>query len=106
MDLDRLVTELLPQEDFSQVRDRYVLVPTYVGEIEFLVLRRAAATRREGSHREREAHYQQLPARPHRPFLTLTKFASMARYATTYEKCLPRIERIRIPCFVGLAKES
>src|ERR687889_1206247 len=55
-ELDVIVTELVLQKDFRQVRDRHVLVPTYVAKLELLVLRRAAAARREGAQREREDH--------------------------------------------------
>ena len=43
------------EEDLSEVRDRNVLVPTYVGESEFLVLpKEAAACRDEGAKQDRE----------------------------------------------------
>src|SRR5215204_1194632 len=55
VDIDPLVTEIVLEEDLGEVRDRHVLVPTYVGEYECLVLpEEAAACQGEGSHHERE----------------------------------------------------
>jgi hypothetical protein len=63
-DLDGLVTELILEDNLRQVGDRHVLVPTYVGEQEHIVLPEAAAARQgEGAQHEREDRSQKFAAR-------------------------------------------
>src|ERR687889_1449631 len=71
-ELDVFVTKVVLQKDLRQGCDRHVLVPTYVAKLELLVLRRAAAARRKGAHREREDYHKKFPTRPQQQFSTLT----------------------------------